>query len=187
MNTIWTYWDKNAVLEFKKDNVRLYRMGNQRFLFENEEICYSTSERNWYVKNVMPYAKGKALQIGLGLGLASKCILLKRKVNHLLTVEENENIIEAHGKTLTGHNILYKNPEQWLDLVSHNGPTYDFIFVENYVFDDEILENLPNLAEKYYSILKPNGNIIFWIDENAEEEDQRLVKSLWKTPDFCPL
>ncbi|MBD3260755.1 MAG: hypothetical protein GF334_03625 [Candidatus Altiarchaeales archaeon] len=174
------YWNRNAFLEYQEDDVRIYDMEGHKYLFIGQVMYASTAERGWYIKNVMPYAKGKCLEIGLGLGVASKCILVKDEVRHLLTIEKNEKVVDAFGRPLRNHNILHMDVNDWLEGLMIVEPFYDFIFVDHYAFDEEDLEELPKLAEKLEKLLRPGGNMVFWIDENAEEEDKDLVRGLWK-------
>lgn len=179
MKNPFEYWDKNAHLEYQNEDVRIYDMNNHKFLFVGQIMYASTTERGWYIKNVMPYAQGKCLEIGLGLGVASKCIIVKPEVKHLLTIEKDERVIEAFGRPLRNHNILHMDINDWLDGLVSFEPFYDFIFVDHYAFDEEDLEYLPKLADRLKPLLKPGGNMVFWIDENAEEEDKDLVRELW--------
>lgn len=180
MKDPFDYWNRNSHLEYQNDNVRIYDMEGHKFLFVGQMMYASTRERGWYIRNVMPHAKGKCLEIGLGLGVASKCILAKSNVSHLLTIENNEGVIEAFGRPLRNHNILYMDVNSWLEGLVSFEPFYDFIFVDHYTFDEEDMEYLPKLAEKLRPLLKPDGNMVFWIDENADEEDKDLIKSLWQ-------
>lgn len=180
MKDPFDYWNRNAFLEYQEDEVRIYDMEGHKYLFIGQVMYASTTERSWYIRNVMPYAKGKCLEIGLGLGVASKCILAKDGVRHLLTIENNEKVIDAFGRPLRNHNILHMDINHWLDGMLVIEPFYDFIFVDHYAFDEEDLEKLPPLAERLDTLLRPGGNMVFWIDENAEEEDKDLVRGLWK-------
>lgn len=180
MKDPFEYWNRNAFLEYQNEDVRIYDMEGEKYLFVGQVMYASTSERGWYIHNVMPYAYGKCLEIGLGLGVASKCILVKPEVRHLLTIEKDERVIEAFGRPLRKHNILHADVNAWLGKITALEPIYDFIFVDHYAFDDDDLDALPELEYRLRPLLKPEGNMVFWIDENAEDADQDLVKGLWK-------
>lgn len=174
------FWDENAFLEYQNDDVRIYDMDTQKFLFIGQIMYASTSERGWYVKNVMPYATGKCLEIGLGLGVASKSMLVKNEVSHLLTIESNEKVIEAFGRPLRNHNILWADIYEWVEGLVVIEPFYDFIFVDHYTLDDEEqIAPLEELAVKLRPLLKPEGKMVFWIDTNASDEDQKRIRDLW--------
>lgn len=174
------FWDQNAFLEYQNDDVRIYDMDTQKYLFIGQIMYASTSERGWYVKNVMPYATGKCLEAGLGLGVASKSMLVKEDVRHLLTIEANEKVIEAFGRPLRNHNILHADIYHWADNLAMVEPVYDFIFVDHYTLEDEeMVGELEELGEKLKKLLKPEGKMVFWIDTNAPEEDQKRIRDLW--------
>ena len=174
------FWEENAFLEYQNDDVRIYDMDAQKYLFIGQVMYASTSERGWYVKNVMPYAAGKCLEIGLGLGVASKSMLVKNEVRHLLTIESNEKVIEAFGRPLRNHNILQADIYEFVKDMIVLEPIYDFIFVDHYTLDDEeTIEPLEHLAVQLRRLLKPEGKMVFWIDTNATDEDQQRIKDLW--------
>lgn len=178
--TPWDFWNENAFLEYQNEDVRIYDMDAQKYLFVGQIMYASTTERSWYVKNVMPYARGKCLEIGLGLGVASKSILAKHDVRHLLTIEANEKVIEAFGRPLRGHNVLHADVYDWAENLSFYEPVYDFIFVDHYTLDDEeIIEPLEGLAAQLRKVLKEDGKMVFWIDTNATDENQKRIKDLW--------
>lgn len=173
------WWNENASLEFQQGDVRIYDIEGGKYLFVDQTMYASTTERSWYIRNVMPWARGKCLELGLGLGVASKVILAKPDVDHLLTIENNESVIAAFGKPLLKHNILNADALKWVSGFPVLEPMYDFIFVDHYTFEEEELEMLQWLAMALKNLLKPGGKMVFWIDENAPEEDQTKIKNLW--------
>lgn len=173
------WWDENAKLEYNQGDVRIYNAGKEQYLFVGQTMYASTKERSWYVSNVYPYARGKCLEIGLGLGVASKVITAGENVTHLLTVEKNPEVIAAFGKPWLKHNILNMDVVEWISNFPVLEPMYDFIFVDHYTFDDDDLDMLEWVGTGLKHLLKPEGSMIFWIDENAPEEDQERVKKLW--------
>ena len=38
---------------------------------------------------------------------------------------------------------------------------------------------LEEAATALKSLLKPGGKMVFWVDENAPEEDQEQIRKLW--------
>jgi spermidine synthase len=173
------WWDINATPDFFQGDVRIYDMDGEKYLFVGQTMYASTTERGWYIKNVMPHARGKCLEIGLGLGVASKVILTKAEVTHLLTIENDENVIGAFGRPLHGHNILHMDAMKWVSEFPVLDPMYDFIFVDHYTFEEEELEPLQALSTGLRYLLRPGGKMVFWIDENAPEEDQEKIRNLW--------
>lgn|SRR5574338_215848 len=175
------WWDKNGRLEFQKGNVRIYNVEREQYLFIDQVLFASTIERPWYIRNVMPHAKGKCLEIGLGLGCASKAILSHAGVTQLLTVEKNEDVIAAFGRPLPRHLILCADVNTWVKSVPTVHSLYDFIFVDHYVYDEELLPELQELAKSLAVLLKPGGNMVFWIDENAPEDEKEKIRQLYLT------
>ncbi len=173
------WWDENATEEFTQGDVRIYDMDGEKYLFVGPVMYASTTEQSWYGKNVYPYARGKCLELGLGLGVASKVMLSNARVTHLLTVEKNEHVIGAFGKPLLKHNILHADAVEWVSNFPVLEPMYDFIFVDHYTFEEEELEMLQRLGTGLQHLLRPGGKMIFWIDENAPEEDKEKIRKLW--------
>ncbi len=182
MKSAFDFWTKNADLEFQQGDVRIYRMDGQHYLFVNQIMYASTTERTWYIHNVMPHAKGRCLEIGLGLGVASKVILAQPKVEFLLTIEKNETVISAFGKPLPRHNVLCMDIHEWINNFYDPTPMYDLIFVDHYTLEDEdTIYELEDLAHKLAPLVKESGHMVFWVDENAPEEDQDEIRKLWLT------
>jgi spermidine synthase len=173
------WWDRNGKLEYEQGDVRIYDVESEKHLFVGQTMYASTKERQWYVKNIHGIVRGKCLELGLGLGVASEVILANPNVRHLLTVEKNPYVIAAYGKPLRRQNILFKDAIEWVASFPVLEPMYDFIFVDHYTFDEDDLSVLPWLATALKFLLKPGGKMVFWIDENAPEEDQKMVRDLW--------
>jgi len=173
------FWTDNAKLVFQRGDVRVYSMDEEEYLFVDQVMYASTTERGWYTTHAYPRAKGKCLEIGLGLGVASKVMLATRAVTHLLTVEKNENVIAAFGRPLSRHNILNVDVNEWLSKFPELVPMYDFIFVDHYTFEEEELVEIEELSVILKQLLKPGGKIVFWVDENAPDEDQEQIRKLW--------
>ena len=180
---MFDYWYKNGRLTYDNGDVKIFTVDREEYLFVGATLYASSTELPWYTRNVYGNAKGKCLEIGLGLGVASKAILANPSVNHLLTVEKNPFVISAFGRPLPKHNILEKDVNEWINSISIAAeivePMYDFIFVDHYTFDDEEYKELRDLQQVLKSLLKKEGTMVFWIDENAPEEDQFLIRSLW--------
>ncbi len=175
----FSWWEENAAPEFHQENVRIYDVDGEKYLFVDQTMYASTTERDWYIKNIYGNARGKCLEIGLGLGVASKVMLANKDVTHLLTVENNEHVIGAFGRPLLRHNILHADVVTWISNFPVLEPMYDFIFVDHYTFEEEELESLQWLGTGLQHLLRPGGKMVFWIDENASEEDQELIRNLW--------
>jgi spermidine synthase len=173
------FWERNGTLTYQHEDVRIYRVEGEDYLFVGNTLYASSTELDWYIKNVHPHARGKCLEIGLGLGIASQAILANKAVRHLLTVEKVPEVIEAFGKPLPRHMLLEADIYKWIDGWVWKKPTYDLIFVDHYTLDIEELQLMMELRDNLRPLLRPKGNMIFWIDENAPDEDQEAFKNLW--------
>lgn len=179
MKDPFEFWERNGRLDFQRGDVRIYYVDGEHYLFVNQTMYASTTERPWYIRNVMPHARGSVLEIGLGLGCASKVILANPKVRHLLTIENNENVIAAYGRLLRRHHLLLQDAEEWARSVPKIAPLFDLIFVDHYTFSEDTIDGLKELAQNLCPLVKEGGRMIFWIDENAGEEEKAEIKNLW--------
>ncbi len=177
------FWDRNGLLEYEAEDVRIYDVDGHKYLFVAQTLFACTTERSWYIKNVMPYAKGRCLEIGLGLGVASKTILAKRGVSHLLTVEKNERVIAAFGRPLPRHNILVADIHEWISNILQLKPSFDFIFVDHHadMEEEDTYVEMCVLVEQLKQLLTKEGKLVVWLDENAHDEDQKRFRDLWIT------
>ena len=174
------YWHRNGLLEYEQGEVKIFSMSGHNYLFIDQILYASTSERAWYIRNVFPHARGKCLEIGLGLGAASRVILANTDVTTLLTIESNSDVISAFGAPLRHHMILNKDVNEWVDSLVWAGPVYDLIFVDHFAeMDDEFYPEIKGLVDKLKLNLKPNGKLVVWVDENAAEEDKEAYRKLW--------
>lgn len=172
------WWDKNGKLVFHQDDVRIYNVDRQEHLLIGQTIFASTLERPWYIQKVLPHAKGRCLEIGLGLGCASKVILANPQTAHLLTIEKNPRVIEAFGRPLPRHHIVQADIYEWARRVPKTYTLYDLIFVDHYVYDEDLFPALENLAQDLTPLLKVGGHLIFWVDEQAPDEEKARITSL---------
>lgn len=180
MKSPWDFWLKNGLLEWEQGDVKVFSMDGENFLFVDGVMYASTSERAWYIKNVLPHVRGRCLEIGLGLGVASKVILSSPDVTTLLTVEANSDVIEAFGWTFRHHMLLNRDVNEWIEGAAHAGPIYDFIFVDHHAeMDDESFPEMETLVKKLKLNLRQGGKLVVWIDEHAAEGDRDAYRKLW--------
>ena len=177
------FWEKHGFLEFQSGDVRIYNVGGDQFLFVGQTMYASTRERDWYIRHLMPVARGNVLEVGLGLGCASKVLLASRKVQSLLTIEKNLDVVAAFGEPLGRHMILLADINDWVSSITEASPMYDLIFVDHYTMgdEDEQLPELQRLAVQLEPLLKKGGSTVFWIDEVVADETKADLKKLWLT------
>jgi len=140
------------------------------------------SELEDYIWQLNDRPKGNCLEIGLGLGVASKYILSCPKVDSLTTVEISEDVIEVQKQVNT---IVDKRHR----IVSADGLIYmyatnkkfDFIFVDCYdIIDEDTLPLIYDYAYACKRVLNDNGEAIGWFDKATPEEYAEEFFDLWK-------
>ena len=177
------WWKRNANLEFESGDVRIYNIEGEDYLFIGQTIYASTKELPWYIHNLYSKIRGQVLEIGLGLGCASRLICSCSRIKHLLTIEKNEDVILAFGRPLSHHHIIHADINEWSKNLAPVD-MFDLIFVDHYTMGDEdIYPELEELSMRLRPLVKKNGNLVFWIDENAPDEDQEFIRKLWYTRD----
>lgn len=117
--------------------------------------------------------RGKCLEIGLGLGIASKYILSFSEVTSLTTVEINPDVIVVHEMVNRiddpRHTIIHAGG---LDFIVMADEKYDFIFFDHYsIIDEDTLEILNIYAKAAREILNKDGTLLAWFDPYTVEED----------------
>ena len=126
--------------------------------------------------------RGNCLEIGLGLGIASKYILSSPKVDSLTTVEINSDVIAVQQLVNRiddiRHNIVHMDGFKFM---LQTDEKYDFIFFDNYsIIDEDTLEILKNYVKAAEKILTKNGIISAWFDPYTPEEDAFKFFSILK-------
>jgi len=153
------------------------------------------NEVSTYLNQLKDYPKGDCLEVGLGLGIASRCILSYALVEHLTTVEINKDVIGLHEKLIP---ILdgSKYSNKWLPynsnrhtIVNENGLTYlcttkekyDFIFLDFWQQIDD--QTLPYIADMVYyakKTLTDDGILMGWLDPYTESTYRKEFINLFK-------
>lgn len=173
---------KDGELIVEVGDARVYRMNGELFLEigEGHNLWALESELQDYTYQLQDFPKGDCLEIGLGLGVASRYLLTFPKVNHLTTVEVNESVIKAHAKIPedarkfqmdydpSRHRILNANG---LAYAYQTSKTFDFIFVDCYdVIDEDTLPLIADMANACSRLLRRGGKMVGWLDKHTPEE-----------------
>lgn len=195
MENIDTYFTKGKIVAQSGD-VRVYSMDDQLFLEIGpaHDLWALESEVTDYIEQLNDAPNGNCLEIGLGLGVASRCILTYPKVIHLTTIEKNENVIKTHKKIIP---ILGKKTDKWEKykesshtIINSDGISflyttkekYDFIFLDFYKCIDE--DSLPEIADMINAASKclaNNGVIRGWFDPHTPKEFVKMFYELFYT------
>jgi len=161
--------------------VKVYKMNDELFLElgPGHNLWALEREIEDYKDQLQDYPRGRCLEIGLGLGTASRYILTFPLVEHLTTVEINPEVIAAHqlineedrkvsmDYNPKRHRILCANG---IEYAYQTKKRYDFIFIDCYDRIDE--DTLPLIADMYvacHRILRPGGRIVMWLDKHTPE------------------
>lgn len=172
-------------------DARIYKMNNELFLElgKGHNLWALESELEDYIVQLHDKPHGDCLEIGLGLGVASKYILSCPKVKSLTTVEINEDVINVQKKA----NPIDKNWEHYSPCISHTvlnvdgliymyqtDKKYDFIFIDCYDrIDEDTIPMITDMVQAGKTILKDDGEIIGWFDKYTPENLAKLFQSLF--------
>lgn len=160
-------------------NAKVYKMEGELFLElgPGHNLWALESEFYDYADQLYDWPRGNCLEIGLGLGVASRYILTFPKVKHLTTVEINEDVIKAHAKIKESDRKfdLGYDKEKHRILNAHGlhyayttKKKYDFIFLDFYAGIDE--DTLPEIADMLTACkhcLDYDGRIVGWLDKHT--------------------
>jgi spermidine synthase len=178
MGNVQTYFTEGSIVAESGD-VKVYFMQGQLFLEigPGHDLWALESEDFDYINQLKDLPKGNCLEIGLGLGVASRCIMTYPMVDHLTTVEKNKDIIETHKQIIP---LLDKKPKKWLKynsdmhtIIHEEGlrylwnttEEYDFIFMDFYKgIDEDSMPEIADMVKAAHSCLAPGGIIRGWFD-----------------------
>lgn len=178
-------------------SARVYKMNGELFLEIGDGHTLWALEREVldYIDQLGDKPKGNALEIGLGLGVASRCILTYPKVKKLTTVEKNMDVINTHEQLINYlDGAFYKDKWSKYDKTKHNivnndglnylyttKEKYDFIFMDFYSHIDE--DTLPDIADMVIAarrVLRAKGVIMGWLDPYTPDIFVEQFKNLFK-------
>lgn len=116
--------------------------------------------------------RGKCLEIGLGLGIASRYILSFPEVELLTTVEINPDVIAVHEMVNYIDDSRHKGINgNGLDFILQTEEKYDFIFFDHYsIIDEDTLDMIDTYAKAAKKILTKDGIMLAWFDPYTPEE-----------------
>jgi spermidine synthase len=149
------------------------------------------SEISDYVWQLNDRPKGSCLEIGLGLGVASKYILSLPRVRSLTTAELNKDVIDVFKQLKPEHYSLKCEtyPEKRHTVLNVDGLVYmyetnqkfDFVFIDCYsVIDEDTLPMIADMSIAAKRILNNNGEVIGWFDKATPEEFINAFYKLFK-------
>jgi len=196
MQTETKLYFKHGDLVAQAGSARVYDMDNQLFLEigQGHDLWALESEYDVYMEQLR-YNKpfGKCLEIGLGLGIASRCILTFPEVTHLTTVELRKDIIDVHNMIIyylderldkwlpydeNKHTIVH---QEGLDYLVTTKEKYDFIFMDFYkLIDEDTLPIIRDMVKAGRSKLTSKGVICGWLDPHTPAEFYEEFENIFK-------
>lgn len=170
---------------------KVYSLNNELFLEigPGHTLWALESELEDYIMQLHDKPRGDCLEIGLGLGVASKYILSCPKVKSLTTAEINEDVINVQKKA----NPIDETWEHYSSNIPHTilnidglvymyqiDKQYDFIFIDCYDrIDEETIPMITDMVQAGKTILKDGGKIMGWFDKYTPEHFTRQFQSLF--------
>jgi len=177
------YFEDGEVVA-ESGNAKVYLMNKELFLEigPGHTLWALQSEIEDYIEQLGDLPRGDVLEIGLGLGVASRYLLTFNKVKSLTTIEVNEDVVAVHNLI---HDFLYK--EEDLEIIKNKEHVvlntdglsylystrfqYDFIFLDFYDrIDEETIPVIKDMVRGCRQVLKPDGKIVGWLDPHTPEE-----------------
>ena len=179
MQTSTGLYFKDGEIVTNRGEVTIYKMDNNLFLEvgSGHNLWALESEYTDYMSQLGDKPKGDCLEIGLGLGVASRCILTYPNVTSLTTVELRSNVIKAHEDII---GLLDTKVEKWTPydknrhtIINNDGfvymlttkNKYDFIFMDFYKhIDEDTLPVIKDMVSAAKRCLNKGGKISGWLD-----------------------
>lgn len=177
----------DGIVVAESGDVKVYEMNKELFLEigPGHNLWALESEAEDYIKQLWDYPKGDCLEIGLGLGIASRCILTNPRVTSLTTVEKNSDVIKVH-EQISDTLDDGSRKDKWnayprlkhrvancdgLPYLYQTRKKYDFVFIDFYSsIDEESLPEIYDMVTAARKVLNEEGSILCWLDKETPEE-----------------
>lgn len=191
---------KNGLIYFKdgeliaeQGEARLYQMNDELFLEAgpNHTLWALESELETYMWQLEDYPNGNVLEVGLGLGVASRYLLTFPRVKSLTTIEKNKDIIDLYPRIPRkdsdtfnknfGHKKHIIHNIDGLSYVYNTNKKYDFVFLDFYDrIDEETLPEIRDMVNGCKRVLKVGGKIMGWLDPHTPEEFVKEFENIFE-------
>jgi len=165
-------------------NTRVYKMDDKLFLEKGigHNLWALEDELIDYIHQLESWPKGDCLEVGLGLGVASRYMLTFPKIKSLTTIEIDEDVITTQNQANPiddeRHLVLNANG---LYYAYETKRMYDFIFLDFYdVIDEDTLPLIADMVTACNRILKRQGKMIGWLDRHTPGDHAALFMSLFE-------
>jgi len=165
---------ENGEIAAESGDVKVYKMNDTLYLEigPGHNLWIDSTEEFLLRSQINSLPKGNCLELGLGLGLASKYILNRPEVTHLTTVEINPDIINVYNKMNKvvdlQHTIILADSTEYLIYANE---MFDFIFMDHYdLIDEDTLDTIQLDVKLAKEHLLPGGIIIGWFDPSTPSD-----------------
>ena len=172
MKTPIYFIDGEVVAE--SGNVKVYEFNEKLFLERGpgHNLWADSDELLEYADQLGNRPRGDCLEIGLGLGTASRYILSFDEVLSLTTVELLIDVVAVHKMVNTiedeRHSIVIMNG---FDYMLQCGKKFHYIFMDFYdLIDEETVLGLRQAVRVAKQILHEGGKIQAWFDPSTPRE-----------------
>jgi len=162
------------------NNVRVFKFQDMYYLEigEGHTLWAISDEIEEYKEQIANKPYGNCLEIGLGLGVASKYIL-SRPIKSLTTIEKNKDVINVFEQLNPikdkKHTILNEDGLYFLQIAREK---YDFIFLDFYdVIDEDTLPYIKYAVVLSKALLTEGGNLVGWFDPFTPDD---LAEQFWR-------
>lgn len=183
MNNSAIYF-KEGTLIAESGQARVYSFNDDMFLEigEGHQLWALASEFSDYMEQLRDYPKGNVLEIGLGLGVASRYMLSLPKVRALTTIEKNEDVINVYEEIKKLDKVFMENfshkkhlilNTDGLSYIYNTDRKFDFVFLDFYDrIDEDTLPEIKDMVDgcKRAGILAKGGKIMGWFDPYTPDE-----------------
>lgn len=185
------YFKEGSVVA-KSGDVKVYSYNNDIFLEVGpaHTLWALGSELQDYMDQLNDAPFGAVLEIGLGLGVASRYMLTFPKVHSLTTVEKNKDVINVYKCLLEKDTSFIKNfgykehrvlNTDGLSYLYATKRRYDFVFLDFYkAIDEETLPEIEDMVQGAKRVLTPSGKIMGWFDKYTPNEEARRFYNLFE-------
>jgi len=174
---------KDGKLLCESGQVRAYKFNNLLHLEigPGHNLWAIESELEDYIWQLNDRPRGHCLEIGLGLGVASRYILSCPRVESLTTVDVNKDVIEVQRQV----NPIYDDRHTIINCdglvyMYTTDRMYDFIFIDHYsLIDEDTLPLIADYAKAGKGLLNHKGEVVCWFDRQTPEKFVDVFFSLF--------
>lgn len=178
------FTDGDLIAEHGEARVYLYDGLLHLEIGPGHNLWMVESEIEELAQQIDDLPQGKCLEIGLGLGVASRYILSFPEVTSLTTVEINPDVIAVHQMVNYINDPRHKGINgDGLDFILQTDEKYDFIFLDYYsIIDEETLVLLDTYVKAARKTLVEGGIILAWFDPYTPKEHADKFFDIIKKP-----